>query len=88
MARMKNDKTKTDRLNRIKQILSNSSEESAFSITDIYNEVKGDYKVDRKTIERDIEYLTINYPLQDTGSNPRKYFFEAGFSIDYELCFN
>lgn len=89
MPRRGSDRSKTDRLNKIKSLLSRLSEENALSITEIWTEVKNaGFSVNRKTVERDIlEDLSIYTPLTATGSNPEKYFYPEGNSPDYELLF-
>ncbi|MFZ4715538.1 MAG: helix-turn-helix transcriptional regulator [Bacteriovoracaceae bacterium] len=90
MPRKESDRSKSDRLNKIKSIISKLSEEEAMSITELWEEVKSaGFDVNRKTIERDIgEDLTINTPLASTGTNPERYFYPEGLGPDYELKFN
>ena len=89
MTRKSSDKTKFERHNRITSMLAMRSESSALSITDIWDQIsKEGYRVDRKTVERDISELTKKYPgLQETGSNPVRFYFTEGFKLDYPLAF-
>jgi predicted DNA-binding transcriptional regulator YafY len=81
---------KTDRLNKIKAMLSRRSPFEAMSITEVWQELKiAGFDVNRKTVERDVaEELAINTPLSSMGSNPERFFYEEGHTPDYELKFN
>lgn len=90
MPKKQSDKSKADRLNKIKSILSRLSSEHAMSITAIWEEVKrAGFAVNRKTIERDVgEDLSTSTPLAATGSNPERFYYPDDCSPDYELKFN
>lgn len=80
---------KVPRQNQIKRLLSHTSEESALSITEIANRLNSEgYKVNRKTVERDIEDISVAYPLSEVDSNPRRFFFDGEFKLDFELVFD
>ena len=78
------------RQNRIKRLLSNKTEDSARSITDILNDLKGEgYVVDRRTIARDIDAISRpDFMLSETETNPVKYFFNGDLPQAYELVFD
>lgn len=89
MPKAPKDQGKVQRQNHLKRLLSHTSEESAFSITELAEALKGEgYKITRKTIERDIEDISIDYPLCETAANPRRFFFDGEFKIDFELLFD
>lgn len=82
--------SKVQRHNRIASILTTLGPESALSISDIWKLVKKDgFKVDRKTIDRDVAELSTTYSaLSEIGSNPTRYYFEEGFKLNYSLNFS
>ena len=82
--------SKVQRHNRIASILTNLSPESALSISAIWELLKRDgFKVNRKTIERDVAELSITYSaLSETSSNPTRYYFAEGFKLNYSLNFS
>ena len=89
MPKVLSDRGKVQRQNHLKRLLSHTSEESAFSITELAEALqKEGYKVTRKTIERDIEDISIDYPLSETAANPRRFYFDGEFKIDFELVFD
>lgn len=89
MTKSLKDLGKTPRQNQIKRFLSHTSADSALSITDITNRLKSEgYIVNRKTVERDIEDISLAYPLSEVSSNPRRFFFDGEFKIDFELVFD
>jgi predicted DNA-binding transcriptional regulator YafY len=83
------DKGKAHRQNQIKRLLSLTSEDSALSITEIAQKLNDEgYDVNRKTVERDIEDISLNHPLLEVHSNPRRFYFDGEFKLDFELVFN
>lgn len=81
--------SKVQRQNQIKRLLSHTSQESALSLTDITERINSQgFNIHRKTVERDIEEISCSYPLQDTGSNPKRFFFDGEFKVDFELVFD
>lgn len=89
MAKPLKDMGKIPRQNIIKRFLSHTSEDSALSITDITDRLKSEgFTVNRKTVERDIEDISLAYPLSEVSSNPRRFFFDGEFKIDFELVFD
>jgi predicted DNA-binding transcriptional regulator YafY len=90
MSKILEAKGKNPRQNRMKRLLSNKSEESALSLTEITKLMNAEgYNVNRKTIERDRDEITSDeYPLSETDSNPVKYFFNGELPQNYELVFD
>jgi predicted DNA-binding transcriptional regulator YafY len=83
------DHGKVQRQNQIKRLLSLTSEESALSITEITEKLNNDgHRINRKTIERDIEEISSSHPLSETSSNPRRFFFDDEFKLNFELTFD
>jgi predicted DNA-binding transcriptional regulator YafY len=83
-------KGKTSRQNRMKRLLSNKSEESALSLTEITKLLNAEgFSVNRKTVERDRDEISsADFPLSETDSNPVKYFFNGELPQNYELVFD
>lgn len=89
MSKHLEDKGKVQRQNQVKRFLSHTSEESALSITAIAEKLNSEgYNVNRKTVERDIEDISLAYPLQETDSNPRRFYFDGECRLDFELVFD
>lgn len=81
--------SKQERVNYIKRILSHTSEESALSITQIFEELKDmGFEENRKNVERVITDFIIQYPLKPIGSNPIRYYFDGDFKMNFELVFD
>jgi predicted DNA-binding transcriptional regulator YafY len=80
---------KVQRQNTIKRLLSHTSKESALSISDITHRLNSEgLSVNRKTVERDIEDISLAHPLSEGGTNPRRYYFDSEFKLDFELVFD
>lgn len=89
MSKYLEDRGKVQRQNQVKRFLSHTSEESALSITEITEKLNSlGFNINRKTVERDIEDITCGYPLQETGSNPARFYFDGEFKLDFELVFD
>ena len=89
MSKSSEDKGKVQRQNQVKRILSHTSEESALSITEITDRLNEEgFGINRKSVERDIEDISLSYPLQETSSNPRRFYFDGEFKLDFELVFD
>jgi predicted DNA-binding transcriptional regulator YafY len=89
MPRSNHDQGKVQRQNQIKRLLSLTSEESALSITEITQKLTDEgYNINRKTVERDIEDISRDHPLSETASNPRRFFFDGEFKLNFELVFD
>jgi predicted DNA-binding transcriptional regulator YafY len=83
------DKGKVHRQNQIKRLLSMTSEVSALSITEIAEKLNNEgFEINRKTVERDIEDISIAHPLSETDSNPRRFYFDGELKLDFELTFD
>jgi predicted DNA-binding transcriptional regulator YafY len=83
------DKGKIHRQNQIKRLLSLTSEGSALSITEIAERLNSEgYGINRKTVERDIEDISLAHPLSEVDTNPRRFYFDGEFKIDFELVFD
>lgn len=83
------DKSKLQRQNQIKRMLSHTCSASALSITEIAYRLNAEgFNINRKTVERDIEDISRAYPLCEGDSNPRRFFFDGEFKLDFELVFN
>lgn len=81
--------SKVQRQNLVKRLLSHTSEESALSISEITQRLKAQgVSINRKTVERDIDELSTQYPLVETGSNPKRFYFSGDFKLDFELVFD
>jgi predicted DNA-binding transcriptional regulator YafY len=66
-----------------------TSEESALSITEIADRLNSEgFEINRKTVERDIEDISLDHPLSETASNPRRFYFDGEFKLDFELTFD
>jgi predicted DNA-binding transcriptional regulator YafY len=66
-----------------------TSEESALSITEIADRLNNEgFDINRKTVERDIEDISLDHPLSETASNPRRFYFDGEFKLDFELTFD
>jgi predicted DNA-binding transcriptional regulator YafY len=88
MAKHSLDHTKVQRQNQVKRYLSQTSEETALSITEIAERLSSDgLEVNRKTVERDIEEISLAHPLSELDSSPRRFYFDGEFKIDFELVF-
>jgi arginine repressor len=89
MPKFYQDHGKVQRQNQIKRLLSLTSEESAISITELTERlIHEGYRINRKTVERDIEEISANHPLSETDSNPRRFFFDGEFRLNFELVFD
>lgn len=89
MPKFYQDHGKVQRQNQIKRLLSLTSEESAVSITELTERlIHEGYRINRKTVERDIEEISANHPLSETDSNPRRFFFDGEFRLNFELVFD
>ncbi len=89
MPKYSTDQSKVQRQNHIKRLLSLTSEESALSITEIAEKLNIEgFNINRKTVERDIEDISLNHPLSETASNPRRFYFDGEFKLDFELVFD
>jgi predicted DNA-binding transcriptional regulator YafY len=89
MGRHNLDQSKINRQNQVKRYLSQTSVESALSITEITEKLITDgFNINRKTVERDIEDISISHPLSETNSNPRRFYFDGEFKLDFELVFD
>lgn len=89
MPKISFEQSKVQRQNKIKRLLSLTSEETALSITDIAERLQGEgYSINRKTVERDIQDISCNHPLSETDSNPRRFYFDGEFKLDFELVFD
>ena len=89
MSKLSEDKGKVQRQNHIKRILAHTSEESALSITEMTNRLNEEgFGINRKSVERDIDDISLAYPLQETSSNPRRFYFDGEFKLDFELIFD
>ena len=89
MPKHNSDKSKIQRQNQIKRMLSLTSDESALSITEIAERLNEEgYEINRKTVERDIEEISGDHPLSETDSNPRRFYFDGEFKLNFELVFN
>lgn len=89
MPKSRQDHGKVQRQNQIKRLLSLTSEESALSITEIAERLNNEgYGINRKTVERDIEEISTNHPLSETHSNPRRFYFDGEFRLNFELVFD
>lgn len=82
-------KGKVQRQNQIKRYLARTSEESAQSISEITERLQASgYRITRKTVERDIDEISSDYTLKETGANPTRFYFDGDFKIDFELVFD
>lgn len=89
MSKSSENLSKVQRQNYVKRLLSHTSEASALSITEITERLSAEgSNINRKTVERDIEEISCKYPLQETGSNPKRFFFGGEFKLDFELVFD
>ena len=90
MSKLLEGKGKVHRQNRMKRLLSNKSEESALSLTEITGLLNAEgFGVNRKTVERDRDEISSeDFPLSETDSNPVKYFFNGELPQNYELVFD
>jgi predicted DNA-binding transcriptional regulator YafY len=83
------NKGKIHRQNQIKRLLSLTSKSSALSISEITERLKLEgYEINRKTVERDIEDISLNHPLSEVDSNPRRFYFDGEFKLNFELVFD
>lgn len=83
------DQTKVHRQNQVKRLLSHTNEECALSITEITDKLNSQgFHINRKTIERDIAEISLSYPLLETETTPRRFYFEDRFNLDFELTFD
>jgi predicted DNA-binding transcriptional regulator YafY len=81
--------SKNDRQNQIKRILSHTGQETALSISEIRERLEElGYKETRKNVERDVLDFTLAYPLQEVGNNPRRFYFDGDFKMNFELVFD
>lgn len=91
MSKSLESKGKIQRQNRVKRLLSQRSEESALSVTELAEMLNAEgFSVNRKTVERDIDDVAMDedYPLSETASNPTRYFFNGDLPQNYELIFD
>lgn len=89
MTRSLKEKGKVSRQNQLKRILSHSSQESALSISELLTQLTAaGFAINRKTVERDIEDISLNHPLSEVDSSPRRFFFDGDFKLDFELVFD
>ena len=66
-----------------------TSESSALSISEITERLNREgHEINRKTVERDIEDISLNHPLSEVDSNPRRFYFDGEFKLDFELVFD
>lgn len=89
MARSTVKLSKQERENQIKRILSHTNEETALSITDIFERIKDlGFDEHRKNVERVIQKFERDYPLSAIGNNPVRYYFDGDFKVNFELVFD
>lgn len=89
MARSAKKLSKQERINNIKRILSHTNEETALSITDIFERLMDmGFDENRKNVERVITDFVLDYPLSSIGSNPVRYYFDGEFKVNFELVFD
>ena len=83
------DMSKLQRQNQIKRMLSHTCSASALSITEIADRLNDEgFNINRKTVVRDIEDISRAYPLCEGESNPRRFYFDGEFKLDFELVFD
>ena len=83
------DQSKVQRQNHIKRMLSHTCEASALSITEIATTLTEEgFNINRKTVDRDIEDISLAYPLSECDSSPRRFYFDGEFKLDFELVFD
>jgi predicted DNA-binding transcriptional regulator YafY len=91
MSKALENKGKVPRQNRIKRLLSMTSEDSALSITEIAEKLNTEgFNINRKTVERDVDDISEDqdYPLSETDSNPTRFFCNGELPQNYELIFD
>ena len=91
MSKSLENKGKIPRQNRVKRLLSLTSEESALSITEIAERLNAEgFNVNRKTVERDIDDISEDrdYSLSEVDSNPTRFFFNGELPQNYEMVFD
>ena len=70
-------------------MLSHTCEASALSITEIATTLNDEgFNINRKTVDRDIEDISLAYPLSECDSSPRRFYFDGEFKLDFELVFD
>jgi predicted DNA-binding transcriptional regulator YafY len=83
------DLGKTARQNRLVSYLSKTNQDNALSISDFYQRLVGNgFDVTRKTVERDLDELTLQHSgLQEKEGRPKKFYFEEGYQVHYSIKF-
>lgn len=80
---------KIHRQNQVKRMLSLTNVETALSVSEIAERlVKQGFDTTRKTVERDIQDISLAYPLMEEGTNPRRFYFDGEFKLDFQLTFD
>ena len=69
-------------------ILKNHNEESALSLSEIHEKLSEEFKVTRKTVERDLDLMSSTHRILSTESYPHRFFAEEGFKVDYQFNFS
>lgn len=89
MAKYLEDQGKVQRQNQVKRLLAHTSESCALSISEITLKLNDQgFNINRKTVERDIAEISLAYPLHETLSTPRCFYFDGEFKLDFELTFD
>lgn len=91
MSKALENKGKVPRQNRVKRLLSLTSEESALSITELTEKLNAEgFNINRKTVERDIDDISMDeeYALSETDSNPTRFYFNGELPQNYEMVFD
>jgi predicted DNA-binding transcriptional regulator YafY len=76
------------RLDKIISILSKLNPETALSITEIYQQIKDEFKCTRKTVERDIDKLSSSFKIKSTEGGTAKYYIDELDTTFYHLTFS
>lgn len=69
-------------------ILKNCDENSAKTVSEIHKALEDEFRVDRKTIERDLNQMSSTHRILATENYPTGYYVEKGFKVDYEFNFS
>lgn len=69
-------------------ILKSLDETTAKTLSEIHSILFKDFKVERKTVERDLEAMSTTHRILSTESYPNRFYAQEGFKVDYQFNFS
>lgn len=69
-------------------ILKSLDETTAKTLSEIHSILFKDFKVERKTVERDLEAMSTTHRILSTETYPNRFYAQEGFKVDYQFNFS